>query len=375
MTDWNSPAEIEKDTVAYVKFINAVSAIYMYEWLISLDFEWDFISGKKRFRWPMIFYFLNRYFLLLALIGIGLNCQALFTFFQLVGLAAVGLVSINLSIRTMAIWAQNRYIIGGLVLIILGHWSIILQGAPFPCKLDCHSDSELIALLIGVQLTTIYVPGEGCEILQSHSKVLPGIFIYSMCFDFTVLVLNTYKLLGINSDLMGRARLVQMIFIDGLIFFILAFLSNFVATVFLLLSLNPIMGIVFTAPAGVISTVSTSLSDYVPLTRPSTCQIVACRAVRRLSNFTHNGGEITYSSNNRPTTKRDERAISSLNFKSMPRSEIHVHMDTFTHAEDNQNSILPKVQEVSERDVEMNVESKGHSEWKHPIGSSRGRAF
>jgi hypothetical protein len=25
-----------------------------YEWFLSLDFDWDFISGKKRFRWPMV---------------------------------------------------------------------------------------------------------------------------------------------------------------------------------------------------------------------------------------------------------------------------------------------------------------------------------
>jgi hypothetical protein len=28
----------------------------------------------------------------------------------------------------MAIWNQNRYIVGGLILVILGHWSLILQG-------------------------------------------------------------------------------------------------------------------------------------------------------------------------------------------------------------------------------------------------------
>ena len=28
--------------------------ILRYEWFISLDFEWDFISGKKRLRWPMV---------------------------------------------------------------------------------------------------------------------------------------------------------------------------------------------------------------------------------------------------------------------------------------------------------------------------------
>jgi len=60
----------------------------------------------------------------------------------------------------------------------------------------------------------------------------------------------------------------------------------------MVLNLNQIMSIIFNVPAAVISTVSTSLSEYVPLTRPSTWQIVACRAVRRLSNFTYDGPEI-----------------------------------------------------------------------------------
>jgi len=75
-------------------------------------------------------------------------------------------------------------------------------------------------------VTTIFVPGVGCQIVESHSKILPAIFIYSMCFDFIVLLLNTYKLVGITSspsrNLMGRGRLTHMIFTDGLIFFILA---------------------------------------------------------------------------------------------------------------------------------------------------------
>ncbi|KIM46554.1 hypothetical protein M413DRAFT_318108 [Hebeloma cylindrosporum] len=203
----------------------------------------------------------------------------------------------------------------------------------------------MIALFIGAQVTAIFIPGVGCQISQSHSNILPAIFIYSMCFDFIVLLLNTYKLIGITSsgNLMGRARLTHMIFTDGLIFFILAFLSNLVTTVFLLLNLNPVMGIIFNVPGAVIST------------------IVACRAVRRLSNFACNGGEIyvASSSNNRPTSRGDEKAMPSFNFKSMPRSEIHVQMETFTRTEDNQNNILPMVKEGSEKDVEMNVDSKG----------------
>ena len=163
-------------------------------------------------------------------------------------------------------------------------------------------------------MKAIWIPGVGCQITEAHNKILPAIFIYSMCFDFIVLLLNVYKLMGITSrDLMGRGRLPHIIFTDGLIFFILAcvyisleyhglkeasliqhssFLSNFVATVFMVLNLNQIMSIIFNVPAAVISTVSTSLSEYVPLTRPSTWQIVACRAVRRLTNFTYDGPEI-----------------------------------------------------------------------------------
>ena len=71
-----------------------------------------------------------------------------------------------------------------------------------------------------------------------------------------------------------------------------SFLSNFIATVFMVLNLNQIMSIIFNVPAIVISTVSTSLSGCVPLTSPSTWQIAACRAVRRLTNFTYDGPAI-----------------------------------------------------------------------------------
>jgi hypothetical protein len=111
------------------------------------------------------------------------------------------------------------------VLVILGHWSLILQGAPFSCKLDFHSDG-LIAFFIGVQLKATSIPGVGCRITETHNKFLAAIFIYSMCFDFIILSLNIYKLIGITSsparDLKGRGRLTHIIFTDGLIFFILA---------------------------------------------------------------------------------------------------------------------------------------------------------
>lgn len=313
MPDWKSPAELQIDAAVFTKFMHALLGLYAYEWFISLGFDWDFISGKKRFRWPMVFYFAGRYLLLFAMIGIAIaldttteiDCQTLYTFNQIAGNAAVGLASINLSIRTIAVWSQNKFIVGFLVLVILGHWALILQG---------------------VLLTATWVDPVGCVITSTNTKILVATFVYSMCFDLIVLVLNAYKLFGVNSksQAFGSSRIARLIFEDGLIFFIIAFLANLLATVFMVLNLNAIMSVIFNVPAAVAST------------------IVASRVVRRLTNFTNSGPEVfgasSHSGQNvafrggQPSVARGMSTIGS--FKNLPKNGVHVQMETFTHGEE-----------------------------------------
>jgi len=342
MPDWQSLPELQKEGVIFAKFMHALLGLYIYEWFISLDFDWDVISGKKTFRWPLFFYFANRYLLLFALIGIAIaldtttkiNCQALYTFNQLAGNAAVGLASINLSIRTMAVWSQNKYIIGFLVLLILGHWSLILQG---------------------VLLSASWVDGVGCVITSTNNRVLAATFIYSMCFDLTVLFLNAYKLLGINSvnQGFGTSRIAKMIFEDGLIFFIIAFLANLLATVFMVINLNQIMSVIFNVPAAVATT------------------IVACRVVRRLTNFTHQGPEVYAAStsqsgnvNFRSGQVSMARGVTTVgSFR--PKSGVHVQMETFIQQDVHDDDVRyePKTgQETlgSRSETDIDLEAKGH---------------
>jgi hypothetical protein len=68
-------------------------------------------------------------------------------------------------------------------------------------------------------LKAAWVPGQGCIITQTDNKVLAITFIYSMAFDFLVLILTAYKLLNPTG---GRSRLVELIFNDGLIYFVIA---------------------------------------------------------------------------------------------------------------------------------------------------------
>ncbi|KAF7326056.1 hypothetical protein MKEN_00456500 [Mycena kentingensis (nom. inval.)] len=302
MVNWNDPAEIAKDGLVFNKFMHVLLGVYIWEWFTSLPFDWGYVSGKRVFRWPMIFYFLNRYCLLFALIGIAIalnvtdeiDCQGLYTFNQCFGNAAIGLASINLSLRTIAVWNQRWFIWAPLTAVIIAHWSLLLHG---------------------VLLKAAWVPGQGCIITSTDSRLLAITFIYSMAFDFTVLSLTAWKLVFPTG---GRSRLVSLIFNDGLIFFIIAFLSNLVATIFMLVNLNPVMSIIANVPAAIFST------------------IVACRAVRRLANYSQTGaqmfggglttgGSSTLAFRNGNTTTQRPKVVTT----NKASEGVRVQMDTF----------------------------------------------
>ena len=65
-----------------------------------------------------------------------------------------------------------------------------------------------------------WVPGLGCVITQTDSKLLAVTFIYSMVFDFVVMILTGYKLFEPAGT--GSSRLVILIFNDGLVYFAIA---------------------------------------------------------------------------------------------------------------------------------------------------------
>ncbi|KAI0071291.1 hypothetical protein K474DRAFT_1607174 [Panus rudis PR-1116 ss-1] len=267
MVDWTSPAEIAKEQRAFVTMVHVFSGLYMWEFLTHLDFEWSFITGKRQFHWPMIFYFLGRYSQLCSLVGLyvhdvlfdltyvcspHVNCGALFTFSQLMGQAAIGSASLNLAIRAMVLWYWKRYIVIPLVILILGHWALLMQGVQIKGVFDLQANA--------------------CVQFSSGDWTLPATFIYSMCLDFTVFCLSMYQLVIVQGR---RTHLLNLLFTDGLIYFGCAFLTNVPAVVFMLLKLNSETPVLSGFPVTVVSTV------------------IACRAVRRLAKFQTGGAQVS----------------------------------------------------------------------------------
>ncbi len=85
--------------------------------------------------------------------------------------------------------------------------------------------------MLGLLIKAAWIPEEGgCVITETNNTLLAATFVYSMCFDFFVLSLTAFKLV-LPTQRSDQSRLVRLIFGDGLIFFIIAFLANLLATV------------------------------------------------------------------------------------------------------------------------------------------------
>ena len=100
----------------------------------------------------------------------------------------------------MALWSHDKRIVIPIVIVILGHWSLILQG---------------------VLLTAVWVPGQGCVVSGTNNTILAATFIYSMCFDLLILCLSAFKcFIGVKG---GRSQLMTLLFKDGLMYFFIAY--------------------------------------------------------------------------------------------------------------------------------------------------------
>jgi hypothetical protein len=77
----------------------------------------------------------------------------------------------------------------------------------------------MLMLFQGAVLTSVWSPQAGqCVITETNNTVLAAAFIYSICFDFIVMVLTAVKVFSTT----GLSRLGGLIFNDGLIYFVIA---------------------------------------------------------------------------------------------------------------------------------------------------------
>ncbi|KAI0070116.1 hypothetical protein K474DRAFT_1632233 [Panus rudis PR-1116 ss-1] len=235
MVNWNSPLEIFAEMVAFLKLIHVASGLYFWEFLLSVNVEWALITRQRPFKWPMIFYFINRYSMLALLVimlyvmnGTGnanVDCKSLITAGQVFFYLALLFSSINLGLRTLALWSVNRYVVAILVALVVGEIVIFTQ----------------------IKIPANRVPGIGCIPAQLPSKSIAVLHIYPMCFDIVIFALAAWRVR--IHEVTSRSRLAVVLFRDGLFYIIVTVLVNIIVVVFEILNLSTFMDAIFNIPA------------------------------------------------------------------------------------------------------------------------------
>jgi len=240
MVDWNSPANILKSGIALSKMVNIFFGIYIWDFLCSFWFDWEFLSGKRKFKWPMLAYFVCRYSMLASAIsliisidGTGpMNCHTLGKVSEIIGYVVINCASTNLALRTLALWRYDLRILIPIVLLQLGMLSVVFRGG----VVDIYWDPQLSSC---VPTSTEH---------DKLTKLLPAV-ILSMAVDLTVLPLTYYKL----SNHLLRTPTIQMLLRDGLIYFIAMFIAHATTVIVICMNVNTPMLLATATSAGSIS--------------------------------------------------------------------------------------------------------------------------
>ena len=104
----------------------------------------------------------------------------------------------------MGVWEMKPYIVVPLVALIMGHWSLLMHG---------------------IFLKSEWTDGHGCAITSTSIHFVLISYVYTMGLDLLVLLLATLKL--VRPGLCYRGALTKLVFGDGLIYFIIAYVLNF----------------------------------------------------------------------------------------------------------------------------------------------------
>lgn len=252
MVNWMAPLVLAKTAAVFNNLSHFAIGAYFLEFFQSLQFEWDLIMGRRKFRLGQVMYFYCKWVLFGAFLGMlialntssEINCQALYTWNQYGGNTSIGAASTLLMLRAVAVWNKKLYIIIPLGIISAGQWGILLHG-----------------------VTTVkasWDPTSGtCVVAQVEGLFLNLVYLWTMFTDLIVLILTLIGLLITP----GRSQLWKLLLSDGILYFLVAFLANTIPAVCLLINLNPVMNIMFSIPAIALSST------------------VACRSFVRLSEF------------------------------------------------------------------------------------------
>ncbi|KAF8156883.1 hypothetical protein B0H34DRAFT_783168 [Crassisporium funariophilum] len=241
MVNWMDPAVITKNSKVFAAFSLVLTGVAVWDVLANLWFDWQIVTGKRKWKWPMLIYWVARICMLLHIFAITINRNALsevpcteLTFMSKFS-DAMGTCSSSLILvlRTRAVWHRDMKITVILGLLFMGQ--IAMWSQTFRFSKAAWNPKRML-----------------CDVLSTAPRaMLVSVFAYTMAFDLIILCFCTYRLASHRASTLGNLLLR-----DGIGYFCFAFGSNLVQTVMAALHYNPVMNIMALPFALVVSVIA-----------------------------------------------------------------------------------------------------------------------
>ncbi|EJD44997.1 hypothetical protein AURDEDRAFT_165869 [Auricularia subglabra TFB-10046 SS5] len=232
--NWQDPYVLLMSARAFILVVHTIFGIYLWEFLQSLNFDWQFITRRRPLKAASVIYLLARYTMLVALIrwnyvlhGCAYTC--------------VAFTSLLLYIRVVALSARNRFVVVGLGLFYATYWAFVVYGV-------YHVREAFSAFETLAEKRPVLPSLPVLDISHSEAEYVPELFlcaavkltahrlntIVQFSFDFTCLCVMTYFLLRGHRGGSLWKFLVQ----QDIVYFLCITSAYLFASVFLIINLN-----------------------------------------------------------------------------------------------------------------------------------------
>lgn len=229
MVNFHDPAVLKADFIALVNFMHCLDGIFLWDFVTSLGFEWDYITGKKKFRWTLLLYSFSRIGALgnaiCNIVGFNvthqMNCQQWIVWNLILAYTSFACASALIALRVVAIWRHN-YVVTGLT---IGMW---LTNVGF--------------LLYGIiTVRSSWSPElHGCALentFQSRDNIT-----VTVATDFAQLII---MLIGLLRSRQTKYGIFKHLYVQGLIWLAAATLGELPSAIFINLNLNDPWNLMF----------------------------------------------------------------------------------------------------------------------------------
>ncbi|KAH8983031.1 hypothetical protein EDB92DRAFT_1892108 [Lactarius akahatsu] len=188
--------------VVNLKLVHVFGGIYIWEWVSTVQFEWEVFTGRRRFRWSFVAYELCRALCLASIItliaGFNLaqhfNCEAWFRAVLVFSYFGIAFSSLLILLRGVAIWGRSLTVLvfscigvmqGSVVWVPAINSCLITQTTRFRWGITVNLITDVILLAVmfaGVlnkRSTTglwrvLYIQGLSWILVAVLSKILPA---------------------------------------------------------------------------------------------------------------------------------------------------------------------------------------------------------